>query len=187
MNTLKSGMNSDVRVSKCLVYPSCYYEKQNGQRSYKYLVLRRNKSYYVKNTLILWNSSLKLTSQKVSRFGLTAYLSCLVDLFFNRKLTILRVSIAFLFSPAGLVIRMRSTPYRSFTRKTTRRYPDHLMSLSAVLSVNNSRFDDFVDHIYPTELAVKEYHWLLYPLIVVLLTTINCNLFMERHHSVFQN
>jgi hypothetical protein len=27
----------------------------------------------------------------------------------------------------------------------------------------------------------------LYPLIVVLLTTINCNLFMERHHSVFQN
>ena len=57
--------------------------KKNGQRRYKYLVLGRDRSYFVKyqNTLILPKSSLKLISSKCSSFLLTIYLLLLVDVF----------------------------------------------------------------------------------------------------------
>jgi hypothetical protein len=53
---------------------------------------------------------------------------------------------------------MRQTSYRSFSRKT-KSYPDPLISRSViddVLSLNNSRFGDFVDRIYPIELEIKD-------------------------------
>jgi hypothetical protein len=55
------------------------FKKMNGQRRYKYLVLEKDKSYFVKkkkNTLILPKSSLKLISSTCSRFWLTTYLLC---------------------------------------------------------------------------------------------------------------
>jgi hypothetical protein len=63
-----------------------------------------------------------------------------------------------LFSPTCSFIRMRQTSYRSFSRKT-KSYPDPLISRSViddVLSLNNSRFGDFVDRIYPIELEIKD-------------------------------
>jgi hypothetical protein len=52
---------------------------------------------------------------------------------------------------------MRQTSYRDFSRKTKRSLPDPLISRSADgLSLNNSRFGDFVDHIYPSELEIKD-------------------------------
>jgi len=57
--------------------------KKNGQRRYKYIVLGRDRSYFVnKTTLILPKSSLKLISSTCSRFWLTTYLLSLVDVFF---------------------------------------------------------------------------------------------------------
>jgi hypothetical protein len=46
-------------------------------------------------------------------------------------------------------IRMMQTSYRGLLRKTKRSLPD-------VLSLNNSRFGDFFDRIYPIELEIKD-------------------------------
>ena len=64
----------------------CFIKKTNGQRRYKYLVLGRDRSYFAKKvtSLILPKSSLKLISSTCSILWLTAYLLCLMDLFFNR-------------------------------------------------------------------------------------------------------
>jgi hypothetical protein len=58
----------------------------------KYLVLGRDRSYFVKkkkkqkkNTLILPKSSMKLISSTCTSFWLTTYLFSLVDVFFNRQ------------------------------------------------------------------------------------------------------
>jgi hypothetical protein len=57
---------------------------------------------------------------------------------------------------------MRQTSYRGCSRKTKRSSPIPLISRSAiynvddVLSLNNYRFGDFVDHIYPIELEIKD-------------------------------
>ena len=50
------------------------------------------------------------------------------------------------FSPTCSFIRIRQTPYRGFSRKTKRSYPE----------LNNSRFGDFVDRIYLIELEIKD-------------------------------
>jgi hypothetical protein len=64
-------------------------------------------------------------------------------LFFNRQSAYLWVKNVFLFSPNCFFIRMRHTSYRGF-------YIDD------VLSLNNSKFGDFVDRIYPIELETKD-------------------------------
>jgi hypothetical protein len=56
---------------------------------------------------------------------------------------------------------MRQTSYRGFSRKTKRSHPDPLISftfryIDDVLSLNNSRYGDFVDRIYPIELEIKD-------------------------------
>jgi hypothetical protein len=79
----------------------CFIEK-NGQRRYKYLMLGRDRSFFVKKTtLILPKSSLRLISSTCSSFWLTTYmyLFCLVDVFFNRQSAYLCVQTVFIFSP----------------------------------------------------------------------------------------
>jgi len=98
--------------------------KKNGQRRYKYLVLGRDRSYFVKKTKPLrfyQNSSLKLKSSTCSSFRLTTYLLSLVDVFFNRQSAYLWVQTVLVFSPTCSFIRMRQTSYMGFTRKTKRR------------------------------------------------------------------
>ena len=92
---------------------------------------------------------------------MTTHLLCLVDVFFNRQSAYLWVQAVLLFSPTCSFIRMRQTSYRGFSRKTKRSYPDPLISftfryIDDVLSLNNSRYGDFVDRIYPIELEIKD-------------------------------
>ena len=57
---------------------------------------------------------------------------------------------------------MRQTSYRGFSRKTKRNWPDPFISRAATLHIddvfllNNSRFGNFVDHIYPIEFEIKD-------------------------------
>ena len=92
---------------------------------------------------------------------MTTHLLCLVDVFFNRQSAYLWVQAVLLFSPTCSFIRMRQTSYRGFSRKTKRSHPDPLISftfryIDDVLSLNNSRYGDFVDRIYPIELEIKD-------------------------------
>ena len=58
--------------------------KKNDQRRYKYLVLGRNRSYFVnKNTLFLPEFS--ETDINMLEFLMTTYLLSLVDVFFTRQ------------------------------------------------------------------------------------------------------
>ena len=72
-----------------------------------------------------------------------------MDVFFNRQSAYLWIQTVQLFSPTCSFIRMRQTSNRDFSRKTKRSYIDDVFSL------NNSRFGDFVDCIYPIELEIK--------------------------------
>ena len=128
--------------------------KKNGQRRYKYLVLGRDRSYFVKKTLILPKSSLKLISSTCSSFWLTTYLLCLVDVFFNRQSAYIWLQTVLLFSLICSFIRMRQTSYRGWSFKFTFHYIDD------VLSLKHSRFVDCVDcvdRIYPIELEIKDH------------------------------
>ena len=118
-------------------------------------------SYIVKKTtLILPKSSLKLISLKCSSFLLTTYLLCLVDVFFKREPACLLIQTVLLFFPTCSLIRTRKTSYQGFSRKTkkkpARTFNFRFHYIDDVLSLNNSRFGDFVDHIYPIELVIKD-------------------------------
>jgi hypothetical protein len=57
------------------------------------------------------------------------------------------------FSLTCSFIRMRQISYKGFSRKTKRGYPSRSFNFTFrhvddILSLNNSRFGDFVDHIY---------------------------------------
>ena len=58
-----------------------------------------------------------------------------------------------LFSPTCSFIRMRQTSYRGFSRinekKLARSFKFMFHYINDVLSLNNSRFGDFVDRIFP--------------------------------------
>ena len=72
---------------------------------------------------------------------MTTYLLCLVDVFFNRQSAYLWVQTVLFFSPTCSFIRMRHFTFRY---------------INDVLSLNISRFGDFVDGIYPIELEMKD-------------------------------
>ena len=118
-----------------------YFIKKNGQRRYKYIVLGRDLSYFVKKTtLILPTNSLKLISSTCSSFWLTTYLLSLVDVFFNRQSAYL---LGTNYAPllADLFLYLYEADFiQGFSRK------------AKILSLNNSRFSDFVERIYPNEL-----------------------------------
>ena len=93
-------------------------------------------------------------------FWLTTYLLSLVDVFFNKQFAYLWVQAVLLFSPTGSFIRMRQASYRGFSRKSkkklTRSFNFTFRYIHDVLSLNDSKISDFVDHIYPIELEVKD-------------------------------
>ena len=85
-----------------------------------------------------------------------------MDVFFNRQSAYLWVQTVFLFSPICSCIRMRQTSYRSFSRKEKKKQVRSFdctfryIPVGDVLSLNNSRFGDFVDRIYPIKLEIKD-------------------------------
>ena len=97
------------------------------------------------HTMILPKWFLKPISSQCSSFSLTTYQLRLMDVFSSRKLSILC-------SPSrrlnkGLLTKNESNLSRSCN--FTFRYTDD------VLSLNNSKFGDFVDRIYPIELVIS--------------------------------
>ena len=110
----------------------CFIKKNGPERRYKYLVLEKDKSYFVKkkkNTLILPKSSLKLISSTCSRFWLTTYLLCFS--------TDSRHTYGYKLCPSSrrgvpLFVWARLHNYRGFSRKPKRSHPDPLISRSAI-------------------------------------------------------
>jgi hypothetical protein len=137
-----------------------YFIKKNGQRRYKYLVLERDRFCFVKK-----HSD---STKKFSETDIINMLEFLIDNIFamfggrvfQQPVGIpmgtncaLFLADLFLYSYEadfiqGLLKKNETKLARSFN--FTVRYTDDVMSL------NNSRFGDFVDHIYPIELEIKD-------------------------------
>ena len=98
----------------------CFIQK-NGQRRYKYLVLGRDRCYFVKKKP-LW------FYQKFSETDIINMLEFLIDnifvmsggRFFNRQSAYLWVETVILFSPTCSFIHTRQISYRGFSRKMKR-------------------------------------------------------------------
>jgi hypothetical protein len=72
-------LKTKIQIEK--IVPNC---GQNVQHRYKYFVLGRYKSYFVKKkTLILPKKFSEMISSKYLSFWLTTYLLCLMDMFFK--------------------------------------------------------------------------------------------------------
>ena len=134
--------------------------KKNGQRRYKYLVLGRGRSYFVKHHS---DSTKKFSETDI--FNKLEFLIDSIFVMFGGRVFQQTVGIPmgtnctplladlFLYSYEadfiqGLLKKNEKKLARSFN--FTFRYIDD------VLSLNNSRFGDFVDRIYPIELEIKE-------------------------------
>jgi len=85
---------------------------------------------------------------------MTTYLLCLVDVLFNRQSAYLCVKNVLLISSTCSFIRTRQTSYGGFARKTKRSYPRSFNFTFRF--INNSRFSDCVDRIYPMEIEIKD-------------------------------
>jgi hypothetical protein len=70
------------------------------------------------------------------------------------------VQTVLLFSPTCSFIRTRQISYRGFSRKNEKKLAQSFnftfRYIDGVLSLNNSRFGDFVHRIYPIELGIKD-------------------------------
>ena len=122
------------------------FMKNNGQRRYKYLMLERDISYFVKH----YSDSTKKFSE-TDIFNMLEFLMT-VGITMGAKCAPLLTD-TFLYSYEadliqGLLKKNGKKLSRSFN--FTFRYMDD------VLSLNNSRFGDFVDRIYPIELEIKD-------------------------------
>ena len=90
---------------------------------------------------------------------MTTYLLCLVDVFFNRQSALpIGSSCALL---ADLFLYLYEADFiqgllKKNEKKLDRSFNFMFRYIDDVLSLNNSRFGDFVDRIYPIELEIKE-------------------------------
>ena len=110
-------------------------------------------TYLILYTLNLLKSYLKLISSTCSCFWLTTYLLSLVYILFSRQSVCIWVQTVLLFSPTFSFIRMRQNSYE---KNLTRSFNFTFRYIDETLSLNNSRFGDFVDRIYPIELPIKD-------------------------------
>ena len=83
-----------------------------------------------------------------------------MDVFFNRQSAYLWVQTVFLFSPTSFLYSDEADFIQGFLKKSekklARSFNFTFRYIDDVLSLNNSRFGDFVDRIYPIELEVKD-------------------------------
>jgi hypothetical protein len=131
--------------------------KKNGKRRYKYLVLEKGQNLFCEeNILILPKCSLKLISSTCSSFWLTIFLFYLVD-----------VDIPMGANCASLLTNLFLYSYeadfmqgflKKKENKLTRSFNFTFRYIYDVLSLNNPRFGDFRNRIYPIELEIQGYH-----------------------------
>ena len=114
-----STLYTTIPHSKLKLVQLCFIKK-NGQRRYKYLVLGRDRSYFVKHH----SDSTKKFSETDIFNMLELLIDNTFDMFgervFNNQSAYLWVQTVLLFSPTYSFIRMRQTSYRGFSRKTKR-------------------------------------------------------------------
>jgi hypothetical protein len=108
-------------------------------------------------TLILPKGSLKLISSTYSSLWLTTYLLSLVDVFFNRHF----YGYNLCFSSHRLVPLIFEGDFtqgllKKNEKKLTRSVDFSFRYIDDVISLNTSRFGDFVGRIYPIELEIKD-------------------------------
>ena len=125
--------------------------KQNGQRRYKYLVLGRNRSYFVQNH----SDSTKMFSE-TDIINILEFLIDNIFVIFGGRVFQQTVGIPmgtnlFLYSYEAYFIQWllkQNEKNLAWSFNFTFRY------VYDVLSLNNSSFGDLVDRIYPTELEI---------------------------------
>ena len=134
--------------------------KKNGQRRYKYLVLGRDRYYFVTN-----HSD---STKKFSETDIINMLEFLIDnifVIFGGRVFQQTVGIPmgtncaplladlFLYSYEADFIQ---EPLKKNEKKLDRSFNFTFLYIDDALSLNNSRFGDFVDRIYPIELDIKD-------------------------------
>ena len=92
-------------------------------------------------------------------FWSTTYLSCLVDGCYNDRL-FQWVRFVLRYSTIGFYALMRQTSFKGFSRKKNRKLAQtfhcSFRCIDDVLSLNNSRFGDYLHRIYVNKLEVKD-------------------------------
>ena len=81
-------------------------------------------------------------------------LLCVVGVFFNRRSAYIWVQTV-LFSLTYFLIPTRQPSYKGFSIIQKEAIPLHVRYIDDVISLNNYKFGDFVDRIYPIELEIK--------------------------------
>jgi hypothetical protein len=94
--------------------------KKNGQRRYKYFVLGRGRSYFVKDHSDYTKKFSETDIFNMFEFLIDNIFVIFGGRFFNRQSAYLWVQIVLLLSPPCFFIRMRQTSYRGFSRNTKR-------------------------------------------------------------------
>ena len=134
--------------------------KKNGQRRYKYLVLGRDRSYFVKH-----HSD---STKKFSETDIYNMLKFLIDnifVMFGGHVFQQTVSIPMGTNCAPLLADLFLYSYeadfiqgllKKNEKKLARSFNFTFRYIDDVLSLNNSRLDDFVDRFYPIELEIKD-------------------------------
>jgi hypothetical protein len=137
--------------------------KKNGHCRYKYLVLGRDISYFAKTPLI---DSTKMFSE-TDIINLLEFLIDNIFVIFGGRVFQQTVGMPMGTNCAPLLADLFLHSYeadfiRGLLKKNekklaiARSFNFTLCYIDDVLSLNNSRFGDFVDHIYPIELEIKD-------------------------------
>jgi hypothetical protein len=132
--------------------------KKNGRRRYKYLVLGRNRSYFVN----IHSDSTK----KLSETDIINMLEFLIDnifVIFGGRVFQVSIPMGTYCAPllADLFLYSYEADFiqgllKKNEKKLARSFNFTFRYIEDVLSLNNSRFGDFVDRIYPIEHEIKD-------------------------------
>jgi len=133
--------------------------KKNSQRRYKYLVLGRDISYFVKHSS---DSTKKFSETDI--FNMLEFLIDNIFIKFGGRVFQQTVGIHMCTNCAPLLADMFLYSYeadfiqglfKKKKKKLARCFNFTFRYIDDILSLNNSRFGDFVDRIYPIELEIK--------------------------------
>ena len=135
------------------------YIKKNGQRRYKYLVLGRDRSYFVKHQS---DSTKKLSETDI--FNMLEFLIDNIFVMFGGRVFQQTVGITYRYQlsssrrlvPLFVWGRLHTEASQEKRKEASRSFNFTFRYIDDVLSINNSRFGDFVDRIYPIELEIKD-------------------------------
>jgi hypothetical protein len=145
---------------KCEWIRKLCFIKKNGVRRYKYLVLGRDRSYFVKKTLwfyqkVLWNWYYQYAGvfdwQHICYLWWTCFSTDSRHTYGCKLCSSSRLLV-----PLFVLGRLHTGASQKNEKKLARSFNFTFGYIDDVLSLNNTRFGDFVDRIYPIELEIKD-------------------------------